>query len=208
MAKEQGRFLTFEGNEGAGKTTLIQALEQRLSERGIPILRTREPGGVALAEKVRSWVLEENMKEETEALLYLAARAEHVARVIKPALLRGTWVLCDRYTDSTLAYQGYGRGIDLATLQTLNTFATKGLVPDITFLLVVEPELGLRRAKEIHRFEKEALAFHEKVRDGFLTLARQEPQRFELLDTNNMNPLETLESTMIRLEQRFSLGPS
>src|SRR5688572_13717376 len=138
-------FITFEGPEGGGKTTQIVLLAQSLRDLGREVVTTREPGGVAVAEEIRKLVLHGQIHPETEALLFLAARAEHARTVIRPALGRGAAVLCDRFNDSTLAYQGYGLGLDLDHLRSLCTFAATGLVPDLTLLLDLNPEIGLRR---------------------------------------------------------------
>ena len=187
-------FITFEGMDGAGKTTQIRLLQERLEKAGERVVVTREPGGNALAEKIRALLLdpESEMDPLTEAYLYAAARAEHVRRVILPALQRGETVLCDRYLDSSLAYQGYGRGMDVDRLQQLNDFATDGLWPDLTLLLDLPVEMGLLRATRRNattglsraegRFEAETLAFHERIRQGFLARARCYPDRFRVLD--------------------------
>ena len=163
-------FLTVEGIEGAGKSTFIGLLEEELGRRGIDFLRTREPGGCALGRQIRPLLLDasQNVSSRAELFLFLADRAQHVADTIRPALERGQWVLCDRYADSTIAYQGYGRGMDVEELQRLNDYATGGLWPDITFLLDLSAEVGLGRAlarngregltQSEGRFEAEALA--------------------------------------------------
>jgi len=187
-------FLTVEGIEGAGKSTFIGLLEEELGRRGIDFLRTREPGGCALGRQIRPLLLDasQNVSIRAELFLFLADRAQHVADTIRPALERGQWVLCDRYADSTIAYQGYGRGMDVEELQRLNDYATDSLWPDITFLLDLPAEVGLGRAlarngregltQSEGRFEAEALAFHQRIREGFLTRAARWPERFCLLD--------------------------
>ena len=187
-----GRFITFEGGEGCGKSTQIRLLASRLKEAGREVLLTREPGGTALAERIRGLVREESAdppNARAETLLFLASRAQLVANVIRPALEAGTWVLCDRFSDSTLAYQGYGRGLDLETLCRLNAFATGGLVPDRTILLDVPPEVATARmrARErlthdaADRMEKAGEAFHLRLREGFLRLAAEDPGRIALI---------------------------
>lgn len=188
-----GFFISFEGTEGAGKTTLIQKLQAYLSACGKDVVLTREPGGSGLGKKLRAIILnaEEKISSGAELFLFLADRAEHVEEVIKPALEQGKIVLCDRFADSTAAYQGYGRGMDKALLETLNGVATGGLLPDLTIVLDLEPEIGLSRAKrrnaeqnltvEEGRFEAEALAFHQKIRRGFLELAKSD-SRFLVVD--------------------------
>lgn len=189
----RGKFITFEGPEGGGKSTQIEALAAALRAGGRAVLVTREPGGTPLAEKVRALVREERGDPpvtRSEALLFLAARAQVVARVIRPALARGAWVLCDRFADSTFAYQGYGRGLDVALLRQLNAFATEGLAPDLTFLLDVPPEVSRARlaarqaatATTADRIEAAGEAFHARLRAGFLALAREEPARFAVID--------------------------
>ncbi|MBQ4325412.1 MAG: dTMP kinase [Mailhella sp.] len=187
-------FLTIEGIEGAGKSTFIGLLEAELVKRGVNFLRTREPGGCALGRQIRPLLLDASQKvsDRAELFLFLADRAQHVADTIRPALERGQWVICDRYADSTIAYQGYGRGMDPEELQKLNDYATGGLWPDITFLLDLPAEVGLGRAlarngregltQSEGRFEAEALAFHQRIREGFLARAARWPQRFRVLD--------------------------
>lgn len=185
-----GLFITFEGIEGAGKTTLIQKLLAYFSSAGREVLLTREPGDSVLGKKLRAIILnaEENICSGAELFLFLADRAQHVETVIKPALEQGKIVLCDRFADSTVAYQGYGRGMDKALLETLNNAATGGLMPDLTIVLDLNPEIGLSRAKkrnaeqnltvEEGRFEAEALSFHCRIREGFLAMSRKEKRFF------------------------------
>ena len=182
------------GCSGAGKSTFIGLLENELVRRGIPFLRTREPGGCALGRQIRPLLLDAAQKVDARAelFLFLADRAQHVADTIRPALERGEWVICDRYADSTIAYQGYGRGMDVEQLQSLNDYATGGLWPDITFLLDLPAEVGLGRAlarngregltQSEGRFEAEALAFHQRIREGFHLRAKRWPERFRVLD--------------------------
>jgi dTMP kinase len=184
-----GRFITLEGIEGAGKSTLARHLGARLQESGRTVVVTREPGGTPLAEKIRALVLErsaERVSTATETLLMFAARAVHVDNQIRPALARGDWVLCDRFTDATRAYQGFGRGVDAATLDVLAHLAHAQLQPDLTLLLDLPAPDGLARTRSrgqvADRIESEALAFFERVRDGYLQLARAEPSRFVVLD--------------------------
>lgn len=189
-------FLTVEGVEGAGKSTFIGLLEAELAKRGIPFLRTREPGGCALGRQIRPLLLDAAQKVDARAelFLFLADRAQHVADTIRPALARGEWVICDRYADSTIAYQGYGRGMDVELLQSLNDCATGGLWPGITFLLDLPAEVGLSRAlarngregltQSEGRFEAEALSFHQRIREGFLARAARWPERFRVLDAS------------------------
>ena len=187
-------FLTVEGIEGAGKSTFLGLLESELAKRGVNFLRTREPGGCALGQQIRPLLLDVSQKvsDRAELFLFLADRAQHVADTIRPALERGQWVICDRYADSTIAYQGYGRGMDPEELQSLNDYATDGLWPNITFLLDLPVEEGLGRAlarngregtsQSEGRFEAEALAFHQRIREGFHLRAKRWPDRFRVLD--------------------------
>lgn len=189
-------FVTLEGIEGSGKSTLADLLAARLEGRRLPVLRTREPGGCTLGCRVRPLLLEttQELDDKTELFLFLADRAQHVTEIIRPALAAGVWILCDRYADSTIAYQGYGRGMDVNMLQQLNDFATGGLWPDVTLLLDLPPKTGLERATSRNqaegltlaegRFEAEALAFHSRVRDGFLDRARLFADRFRVLNAS------------------------
>ena len=188
-----GFFVTFEGIEGCGKTTQIRHLTARLEGKRLPFLLTREPGGTAIGDRIRRILLSsENSRMEpvTEFFLYVAARAQHISQVVLPALKDGKTVLCDRFADATLAYQGTGRGLNPAWIEEIHERFLKGLKPDLTFLLDLPVEEGLRRAwqrmenqtvKE-DRFEKEALAFHRRVREGYLFLAGKEPERIVVLD--------------------------
>jgi dTMP kinase len=189
------RFITFEGGDGSGKTTQVKALESHLTASGKSCLSTREPGGTSLGELIRQVLLEvgkQPITSPTELFLYLADRAQHIHEVIIPALEQGKIVLCDRHTDSTLAYQGYGRGIDLGLLRSLNDIASQGIKPDLTLLFDCPVEIGLSRTAQRQsqtasgrnedRFEREKIEFHERVRAGFLELARAEPRRFRIID--------------------------
>jgi len=185
-----GYFITFEGVEGCGKTTQIRLLFDRLTTAGYRVVLTREPGGCPIADKIRSILLDaENcgMQALTELLLYAAARAQHVAEVIVPALESGAVVLCDRFTDATVAYQHNGRGIERSTIDLLNTLACQSLRPDLTVLLDCDAASGLARAKSRietasgpreERFELENISFHQRVREGYLQQAASEPERF------------------------------
>lgn len=190
-------FVTFEGPEGAGKSTALRTIAQRLMDANRQVVTTREPGGGPLGKRIRQMLLEEGaVSPETEVLLFLADRANHVETIIRPALAKGKVVLCDRHADSTIVYQGYGRGLDLGFLKQGNAFATKSLVPDLTLLFDLDPEVGLSRLNlkqepstpssearaDVNRLDREPLEFHKKVRAGFLELAKQEPQRFHVLD--------------------------
>jgi dTMP kinase len=186
-----GTFITLEGPEGSGKTTAARHLAEWLRGRGVDTVLTHEPGGTPLGEEIRRIVLHmrgmsDDLDPRADALLYAAGRAQHVARVIRPALERGAWVVCARYLDSSLAYQGAGYGNDMVELRRLQDFATFGLMPDLTLLLDVPVEVGLertRRRAEWNRFEDtEEAAFFEQVRAAYLRLAEEEPDRFRLVD--------------------------
>lgn len=191
-----GRFVTLEGPEGAGKTVIARRLVAELEERGTSVLLTREPGGTRLGERLREVLLANDgspISPRADALLFNAARAQLVGEVIGPALDAGQLVLCARFADSTLAYQGFGAGVPLADLRALADIATGGLVPDLTILLDVPPELGLRRKAEADRTRFEAtfdLEFHRRVRAGFLALAAAEPERIVVVDSSR--PLDAV----------------
>ena len=184
-------FITFEGPEGSGKSSQIKRLVHFLESRGCAVLATREPGGTAIGDQIRDClhdVANTDMAAPTEFLLYSASRAQLVSTVIRPALEAGTIVLCDRYADSTIAYQGYGRGLDLADLRLITRFATGGLVPDVTFLLDIDVERGLARRvegeAEMNRLDLEEVAFHQRVRDGYHQMAKADPQRWVTVDAD------------------------
>lgn len=195
-----GFFITFEGVEGCGKTTQIKLLAEHLAARGISTVLTREPGGCAIADKIRAILLDAGnsaLSPLAELMLYAAARAQHVTEVISPALKAGKIVLCDRFCDATVAYQSFGRGIDRSVIDDLNVHACQGIAPDLTVLFDCDPAVGLERAcrrieatsgPREERFELEALAFHHRVRAGYLDLAAKEPQRFVTI-----NGSETIE---------------
>ncbi len=208
-----GLFVTFEGPEGGGKTTQIKLLDAWLREQGIAVLTTREPGGTAVGDQVRAILLSTahvGMLAEAEVLLFSAARAQIVREMIRPHLEQGGTVLCDRYADSTLAYQGYGRELDLETLRTITAFATGGLWPDVTICLDLPATEGLARRRratdgEWNRLDAEELAFHERVRDGYLALAA-ESSRWVVLDARQ--PIELLQQAIRgRLAERLNLKP-
>lgn len=188
-----GRFITLEGLEGTGKSTQIQGLRDRLAARGIKVVLTREPGGTALAEKLRELVLHagpEKMPSSCELLIMFAARAAHLETLIRPALARGEWVLCDRFTDASYAYQGGGRGIPDEQIRALETLVQGDFKPDLTLLLDAPVEVGLTRARKrrgeaaADRFEREELEFFKRVREKFLQIARREPDRVHVVDAD------------------------
>jgi dTMP kinase len=185
----KGILITFEGIDGSGKTTQINELIHRLDQRNIKYQLFREPGGTRIGEKIRDILLDKdhsNMLPITELLLYSASRYQLTMRSIIPALNAGKVVICDRFYDSTTAYQGYGRGIDIEFIKRLNAVATKSLIPDKTFILDISLEERLQRLgeKNLDRLEQEAIAFHKKVREGFIAMAQEEPERMILIDGN------------------------
>lgn len=206
-------FITFEGPDGSGKTTQIQALYEYLHQRGHSVYLTREPGGTSIGDQIRKVLhaLENTaMLPQAEALLYSASRAQIVGEVIRPHLERGDIVICDRYADSTMAYQGYGHGLDLALLKTITAFATGGLTPDLTIYLDIDVEEGLRRKRaafqageaEWNRMDQQEVAFHRRVREGYLKMAAEEPERWLVLDATL--PIEELQQAIrARVEEKL-----
>jgi len=188
-------FITFEGVEGSGKTTQIQRLKRYLTRKGIPCKVTREPGGCPIGEKIRKILLNpdhQEMSPLTELLLYEASRAQHVIEVVKPFLKKGMIVLCDRFSDASIAYQGYGRKVDLKWVERLNRLSSQGIKPDVTFLLDCPSDIGLKRAlqrnktlkkEKEERFEREKIQFHHRVRRGYFSIAKKEPHRVKVIDT-------------------------
>jgi len=180
-----GKFITLEGAEGSGKSTQAALLLEYLKSRKLPIVLLREPGGVKISESIRKILLDlksTGMGDECETLLYMAARAQMVKEVLEPQLSSGKIVLCDRFLDSTVAYQGYGNGIDIKTIEKLGLFATRGITPDLTVLFDIPPEKGLSRAGDKKdRIESRSLEYHRKVRRGYLELARQDPDRIKVI---------------------------
>ena len=182
---QQGRFITFEGIDGAGKTTQIDALEAWLVSTGREVVRTREPGGTPLGEKIRAMLLNDDMDVTAETLLFFASRAEHIARVIVPALARGAWVLSDRFTDATYAYQVGGKGFDPAKVEALEALVQGSLQPFRTILFDIAPEEAARRlakARAADRFERESCDFFTRVREAYLHRSERSPERFVILD--------------------------
>jgi len=199
----KGLFVTFEGPEGGGKSTVLRTLAAELEAKGVPCLSTREPGAGPIGERIRSLLLDGlDLPAMTELFLFLADRAQNVETQIKPALAEGKVVLCDRYADSTLVYQGYGRGLDLEQLKRWNHEATGGLQPELTLLLDVPAEAGLRRQTKGDRLDREPIAFHDRVRNGFLTEAHRDPGRWFIVDATQ--PLqEVVSSCRIALGERL-----
>ncbi|AJK89892.1 dTMP kinase [Lysinibacillus fusiformis] len=185
-------FITFEGPEGAGKTTVIQKIAERLAEKNIDVLATREPGGIEIAEKIRTIILNPAhtaMDERTEALLYAAARSQHYFEKVQPALDAGKLVICDRFIDSSLAYQGYARGIGIDEVLSINEFAIGKKLPDMTLLFDIAPEVGLARIyatgnREVNRLDVESLPFHQKVHEGYLLLVERYPERIRIVNAD------------------------
>ncbi|VGO15507.1 Thymidylate kinase [Pontiella desulfatans] len=201
-----GKFITFEGPEGSGKSTQIRLLAEKLQARGNEVLCTREPGGTATGEAIRNILQHdaagEPLGERAELLLFTASRAQLMDQVILPTIEKGGWVLCDRFIDSTLAYQGFARGMDIVTLDALNDFAIHARKPDLTILLDLDIEAGFRRLEERYsdsgeshdRFERETRDFHHRVRAGYHKLAQREPQRFAIIKADN--DIETVSSNI------------
>lgn len=181
----KGKLITFEGSEGSGKSTQIKLMYAYLKRNKGKVLLLREPGGVALSEKIRQILLDvknKGMARECEMLLYMAARAQLVQEIIEPALKRGTIILCDRFLDSTIVYQGYGCGMDIGLIKSVGSLATRGIKPDLTFFFDIETEKGLKRIlRKKDRIESRPLLFHNRVRSGYRELARMEPERIKLI---------------------------
>ena len=185
-------FITIEGPEGSGKTTATNKVVEELEKRGYQIVRTREPGGTPIAEQIRNVILDKNnttMDARTEALLYAAARRQHLVEKVWPATKEGKVVICDRYIDSSLAYQGGARGLGIENIININMFATEDTWPDLTLLFDIEPELGLARIaananREVNRLDLEKIDFHKRVRNTFLELAKRQPNRFVIIDAS------------------------
>ncbi len=210
-------LITLEGIEGSGKTTQIDHIAAYFQKSGLDYIITKEPGGTVLGEKIRSILLDpgnSNIHPMTELLLYAADRVQHIKEFINPMMDAGNIVICDRFCDSTTVYQGFTRGIDVSLIQRLNSLVLEGLAPDITFVLDLDPEIGLKRAwKQIRdgsrsesetRFENEKLQFHESVRNGYLELARQEPDRFVVVNAS-LDPSNVSEQILEHLEKYFKV---
>lgn len=202
----KGIFITIEGPDGSGKSTQIPYIKDFLEKKGYEVLLTREPGGTIIGEKIRELLLDKDYKEMsavTEALLYAASRAQHVAELIIPALKEGKVVLCDRFVDSSIVYQGNGRGLSLKAIIDINEFATCGLKPDITILLDIDPEIGLNRVKvtkEADRLEQEKLDFHRRVYRGYKDLANMYPDRIKVIEAN-----KTIEEISKEIESKLNI---
>ena len=203
-------FITFEGGEGAGKSTAIKRIVEKLTSEGYEIVLTREPGGTPIAEEIRNVILDKKntaMDPRTEALLYAASRRQHLVEKVIPSLKEGKLVLCDRFIDSSLAYQGGAREIGIDNVYNMNLFATEGMLPDLTILFDIKPEEGLARIaansqREVNRLDVEKLAFHNKVRDSFHELAKKFPERFVIIDASK-SPDEVFEESYKAIEDRL-----
>jgi dTMP kinase len=202
-------FITFEGPEGAGKTTILQKVADTLKEKGLKLIVTREPGGIAISEQIREIILDSRntmMDARTEALLYAAARRQHLVEKVMPALEEGYIVLCDRFIDSSLAYQGYARGLGIEEIYQINKFAVETCMPNKTIYFDIHPEIGLARiqenkSREVNRLDLEALSFHEKVREGYLTVVKEEKERIRVIDANQ--PLEDVYNEVLCLIEEY-----
>ena len=202
----RGGFITLEGTEGVGKSTCLEIVEELISAEGCRVLTTREPGGTALGEKIREWILEgqhSSLLAETEVLLMFAARSHHLDEVIRPALSQGHWVICDRFTDATFAYQGGGRQADLEWLKTLKTSVQRGLEPDLTLLLDAPIKVGLERisSRDLDHFEREDLMFFERVRETYLDLAHNDSTRIKVIDA--AQPMARVQAQISKALKRF-----
>jgi len=202
MADKRGLFLTLEGAEGVGKSTNIGFITAHLEENGIEYILSREPGGTLIAEEIRELLLavhDEPMSELSELLLVFAARAQHIEAQIEPALAAGKWVVCDRFTDATFAYQGYGRGLSLKKIEQLQTMVQGTLRPDLTIILDLDPSIGMERASnrgELDRIEQEQQSFFHRVRQGYLDIAKAEPERCLVIDASK--PLEQVKLDLLK----------
>jgi dTMP kinase len=204
-------FITFEGGEGSGKSTAIRKIVAELEKEGHEVVLTREPGGTPISEEIRNVILDKkntDMDPRTEALLYAASRRQHIVQKILPALKEGKIVICDRYLDSSLAYQGGARGLGIDNVLNVNLFATEGLEPDLTLLFDIKPEEGLARiaansGREVNRLDVEKLSFHRAVRSAFLSLAKRFPKRYFIIDASK-SPDEVYEAALKEIEARLN----
>ncbi|WP_313894779.1 dTMP kinase [Psychrobacillus sp.] len=210
--QKKGYFISSEGPEGAGKTTVMNLLGSKLIEEGYDVLMTREPGGIAISEKIRNIILDNEhtmMDSRTEALLYAAARRQHLVEKVEPAIMDGKIVICDRFIDSSLAYQGYARGIGVEEILAINQFAIGETMPDKTILFDIEPSIGLARIeahdnREKNRLDVESLAFHERVRTGYLSLVERYPERIQVIDASRTLE-EVLEEIYIMVKREIEV---
>lgn len=198
----RGKFITLEGMDGAGKSSHLEAIHSTLQSKGVEVVATREPGGTQLGERLRELLLHEAMHAETETLLMFAARREHIAQVIEPALARGAWVVSDRFTDASFAYQCGGRGVEQHKVEALEQWVQQGLQPDLTLLFDVPVEISVARlaaARTPDKFERESAEFFRRIREGYLSRAQAHPARFRIIDGNR--PLETVRADVIAILQ-------
>ncbi len=217
MSRTASGFITFEGIEGSGKTTQIRLLSEYLSGRGVQHLVTREPGGTEVGERIRALLLDPRSREMvplTELFLYGAARSQHIEQVIEPAVAEGKVVLCDRFTDATVAYQGHGRGLPMNVIRVVNSLAAADVKPDLTILLDLDPEQGLARARSRNaasgdssatRFDDEEIAFHRRVREGYLELAREETSRIRVVSAE-LAPEKVKKQVIGHVSRRLGLA--
>lgn len=199
---KKGLFITFEGADGCGKTTQLNLLKEYVESKGLETLLTREPGGVGLGERIREILLhyEGEVSSKAEAFLFLADRAQNIDVIVKPAIEAGKIVLCDRHTDSTVAYQGYGRGVDLKQIRELNDLATGGLKPDLTYVFDIDVETSMARVGKVKdRMESAGVEFHNRVRNGYLALAKEEPERVKVI-----NSADTIENIFEQVKEIFN----
>ena len=204
-------FITLEGPEGSGKTSAIKIVKEQLEKEGYQIVMTREPGGTPISEQIRNVILDKNntaMDYRTEALLYAASRRQHLVEKVWPNVKEGKLVICDRYLDSSLAYQGYARGLGVEDILNVNMYATEGTFPDITLLFDLEPEVGLARinansSREVNRLDLEKLDFHHRVRNGYLSLAKRFPDRFVIIDASK-NLEEVAANALKAIKERLN----
>jgi dTMP kinase len=210
---QKGKFISFEGGEGSGKTTLLRQISSYLESRSIAYILTREPGGIEISEKIREIILDTkhtDMDARTEALLYAAARRQHLVEKVKPALDAGQIVLCDRFVDSSLAYQGYARGLGIDEIWNINQFAIESLMPEVTFYLDIDPVVGLSRIaasqeREVNRLDLEAIEFHHKVREGYHIIAKQNPHRIMTINAEQ-TPNQVVNDIICELEKGILKG--
>ena len=213
-ALKRGVFITVEGPEGAGKTTVLAKVGEQLEKEGYSVVMTREPGGIPIAEQIRQVILNrENteMDSRTEALLYAAARRQHLVEKVVPALNKGCIVLCDRFVDSSLAYQGYARGLGLEEVMEINRFAIQDMMPELTLFFMIEPEIGLKRIqqhhnREVNRLDLEKLHFHEKVYEGYQLLMEKEPERIKAINANQSFE-EVYQETLQQIRAYIDMRP-
>ncbi len=201
---EKGLFITFEGVDGCGKSTQMELLQEHLTTKGYDVVLTREPGGKGLGEKIREILLNYDGKvsDKCESFLFLADRAQNIDIIVKPAIETGKIVLCDRHTDSTVAYQGYGRGLDLEQINHLNKLATGGLKPDLTFVFDIDTETSMKRVgQNKDRMESAGNEFQKKVREGYLELAKKEPQRIKVIDASKS--IDEIHNTVIDILAKY-----